>query len=85
MFSTTALYRRSVASCIFHSTKSNNTVSLSSSGTLLSSIQLRTFANDPTFGATPTPFYSPTLTSLRPGEAGRGGRSSEAGCKFVQN
>ena len=44
---------------------------------------VRTFANDPTFGGSATPFYSPTLTFKRAGEAGRGGRSSEAGCKVA--
>jgi hypothetical protein len=30
-----------------------------------------------------TPFYMPTLTEKREGEAGRGGRSSEAGIKVA--
>jgi hypothetical protein len=32
---------------------------------------------------TPTPFYTPTLTEKRAGEAGRGGRMSEAACKVA--
>jgi hypothetical protein len=44
---------------------------------------VRTFANDSTFGSSATPFYSPTLTHKRAGEMGRGGRSSEAGCKVA--
>jgi hypothetical protein len=36
-----------------------------------------------TFATGVTPFYTPTLTEKRYGEAGRGGRMSEAGCKVA--
>jgi len=33
--------------------------------------------------STTTPYFKPTLVDTRKGEAGRGGRSSEAGCKVA--
>ena len=79
MFSTTAIYRRAATNVLRSPSKVQN-------ATVLPQQQLqvvRTFANDPTFGGSATPFYSPTLTNKRAGEAGRGGRSSEAGCKVA--
>jgi hypothetical protein len=35
------------------------------------------------FAVGATPFYTPTLTAKRHGEAGRGGRMSESGCKVA--
>lgn len=33
--------------------------------------------------STTTPYFKPSLVETRKGEAGRGGRSSEAGCKVA--
>jgi hypothetical protein len=81
MFSTSAI-RRKLAANVAKPMSKLNPSSFDKSGPVVG-ITVRAFANDSSFGATPTPYYSPTLTDKRPGEGGRGGRSSEADCKVA--
>ena len=79
MFSTASLYRRTATSATRSAFKTQ-----SITANVPSVVAVRTFANDPAFGSQGAmPMYSPTLTSKRKGEAGRGGRSSEASCKVA--
>ena len=80
MLSTATLYHRAATTLIRSASKAQ---SFQNATTPTIQQAVRTFANDPTFGGSATPFYSPTLTHKRAGEAGRGGRSSEAGCKVA--
>lgn len=80
MLSTATLYHRAATTLIRSASKAQ---SFQNATTPTMQQAVRTFANDPTFGGSATPFYSPTLTHKRAGEAGRGGRSSEAGCKVA--
>jgi hypothetical protein len=82
MLSTTAFYRRTSAN-VLRSTSKTQSIQNATPTSAVAVTTVRTFANDPTFGGSATPFYSPTLTHKRAGEAGRGGRSSEAACKVA--
>jgi hypothetical protein len=86
MLSNTAFYRNTVFNALRLTSKAKSiqkATPATASVAVPTMTTVRTFANDPTFGGSATPFYSPTLTHKRAGEMGRGGRSSEAGCKVA--
>ena len=84
MFSKSLLrYRSSLQLLKCTTTTTNSNLCCSNNAFSTSTNSSSTTTTTSIHGVSPTPFYSPSLTEKRFGEAGRGGRSSEAGCKVA--